>query len=231
MTGQPLRPDGDLASFCFGDGLPSPERRRLVVAALNRVVEREVAPRDDGLPSDLLRAALAATSGRAVGNSQLGQSESLPLERAAAGTVRASRFVAWAGLAAGVAGFCLVSWLIFRPSTDAGPQQASVVASSGMTPEGPSPPSSVSAIGNDAADVRLVPLTPELRRGLRRFADDPAGARQDLLALLPGMADRGREIALSDRLVAVLRADGAASVIRVERSGPALRLQLPDEAP
>jgi len=220
-----------LASFCFGDGLPSPEQRRLAVAALNRVVEREVAPRDDGLPSDLLRAALAATSNGPAGHSPVGRPAFAPPERAAAGTVRASRFVSWAGLAAGVAGVCLASWLIFRPSVDLGPQHVSVVGATGATSEGPSPPSSVSSIGNDAADVRLVPLTPELRRGLRRFADDPAGARQDLSALLPGLADRGREISLSDRLLAVLRTDGPAAAIRVERRGPALRLQLPDEVP
>lgn len=253
MTGQPLPQDGDLASICFGDAPPSPAQRRLAAAALERAAAREAAPPEDSLPPELLGAALAATSRPLVRGSAYGGSAVAMTERAAAGTVRGSRLATWVSLAAGVAGFCLVSWLIVRPSIDAGPQQASVappvkvappvsvappasvapspsVAASAPSERGPQP-GAVASVTEATTDIRLVPLTPELRRGLRRFADDPGGARQDLTALLPGLADRARDIALSDRLLAIVRSDGPAPAIRAERSGPALRLQLPDEAP
>lgn len=235
MTGQPLPQDGDLASICFGAAPASPAQRRLAVAALERVAARDAAPPEDSLSPELLGAALAATARWPINRSAFDGAAVGRTERAAAGTVRGSRLATWVSLAAGVAGFCLASWLIVRPSIDAGPQQASVapsvsVAASAPSEHGPQPGAAAS-VTEVTTDIRLVPLTPELRRGLRRFADDPGGARQDLTALLPGLADRARDIALSDRLLAIVRSDGPAPAIHAERSGPALRLQLPEEAP
>lgn len=209
MTGQPLRQDGDLASICFGDVPPSPAQRRLLVEALSNVAASEAAAREDNLPPELLRAALVATTHRPGAVAAL----------AAAGTVRGSRFATWTSLAAGVAIFCLASWLIVQPSIDRG-SPVLTAATPGNLP-----------MADEAADIRLVPLTPELRRGLRRFADDPAGSRQGLAALLPGVADRAQDIVLSDRLRAVLEPEGAASAVRVERRGRSLRLLLPEETP
>lgn len=223
-----------MASFCFGDVSPSPVQRRLAVAALARAAAREVAPQEASLPPDFLRAALAATAGWPVGHSQIDRSKFVPSGRAAAGTVSASRFAGWASLAAGVAGLCVSGLLVFHSLQEVDAPEMTRLPRA-ETPAKWLPELSPASRGPHASAARepatYVRLSPDLKRALRAFLANPAGAEVELLHALVPLAGTARHIRLDERLAALLRENRPLTGIRVENEAGELLLLPPGRAP
>lgn len=230
MSGQPLRPRGDLAALCFGDDRPTPAERRLVARALARASARADAAEEVTLPADLLQAALRATA--APPRSMERAASPRSMERAAAGLVRGSAWARWLGLAAGIAGFCLVSLLVVRPliQSDRG-APASAGPAIAARPDEPSGNSGSVQSEALVEEARRLVVTPLLRDSLRRYLESPADAAQDVSKALPPGIGTPREFAISEGLAMALRTDAALPAIRAERIGSTFRLSLPDEIP